>query len=466
MKHISYSKYMKNLTQGNETSVIIAFALPMLIGNIFQQLYSTVDSLIVGNFVGKEALAAVGISFPIIFLMLGLLMGLTMGTNVLIAQFFGANLLDKVKKSIINGFIIMVVLSLLITFLGLIFAKSILILLNTPSEILESAQSYLKITFIGCFTIFGYNTVASILRGLGDSKTPLYLLIVSTIINIVLDLWFVLSFKWGVQGVAWATVIAQGVSFIAGLIYIFRKLTWLRFGFTELRIEPDIFSKTLQIGIPTGIQQSLVALGMMVMTRIVNGFGTVPIAAFTVASRLDGFASMPALNLSQAMTSFTGQNMGAGKTERVHRGYRASLTIGTGISIIVGMIVLIFSKQLMGFFTPDAEVARVGAQYLIVVGATYTLFSTMFINNGVLRGAGDSFIPMINTLLALWVVRIPCALLFSRTLHLGITGVWLSVPAGWLMGAVYSTIYYRSGRWKRKALVQSENQQKIITEEA
>lgn len=455
---------MKNLTQGDEISVIIAFALPMLIGNIFQQLYSTVDSLIVGNFVGKEALAAVGISFPVIFLMLGMLMGLTMGTNVLIAQFFGAGFHDKVKKSIINGFIIMVVLSLIITILGLIFTKTILLLLNTPLEILEPAQSYLKITFIGCFTIFGYNTVASILRGLGDSKTPLYLLIVSTIINIFLDLWFVISFKWGVMGVAWATVIAQSVSFVAGLIYIFRKLTWLRFKFTELHIDADIFSKTLQIGIPTGIQQSLVALGMMVMTRIVNGFGTVPIAAFTVASRLDGFASMPALNLSQAMTSFTGQNMGAGKTERVHRGYRASLTIGTIISIAVGIIVMIFSKQLMGFFTPDADVASVGAQYLIVVGATYTLFSTMFINNGVLRGAGDSFIPMINTLLALWVVRIPCAILFSQTLELGILGVWLSVPAGWLMGAVYSTLYYRSGRWKRKALVHHTEQQEAITE--
>ena len=464
MRYIGYSNYMKNLTQGNETSVIITFALPMLIGNIFQQLYSTVDSLIVGNFVGKEALAAVGISFPVLFLMLGLLMGLTIGTNVLIAQFFGASLHDKVKKSIINGFIIMVVLSLIITILGLIFTKTILVLLNTPPEILEPAQSYLKITFIGCFTIFGYNTVASILRGLGDSKTPLFLLIVSTIINIILDLWFVLSFKWGVKGVAWATVIAQGVSFVAGLIYIFRKLTWLRFKFNELHIDADIFSKTLQIGIPTGIQQSLVALGLMAMTRIVNGFGTVPIAAFTVASRLDGFASMPALNLSQAMTSFTGQNIGAGKIERVHRGYRAALTIGTSISITVGIIVMVFSKQLMGFFTPDADVASVGAQYLIVVGATYTLFSTMFINNGVLRGAGDSFIPMINTLLALWVVRIPCALFFSRTLQLGIPGIWLSVPAGWLMGAVFSTLYYRSGRWKRKALVHHTEQQKIMPE--
>lgn len=455
---------MKNLTIGDETSVIIAFALPMLIGNIFQQFYSTVDSLIVGNFIGKEALAAVGISFPVIFLMLGLLMGLTMGTNVLIAQFFGAGLHDKVKISILNGFIIMFVLSLTITGIGMMSTETILVFLNTPTEIFESAQSYLKITFIGCFTIFGYNTVASILRGLGDSKTPLLLLIISTIINIILDLWFVLSFKWGVKGVAWATVIAQGISFAAGLIYIFRKLTWLKFKFRELRIEKDIFSKTLQIGIPTGIQQSLVALGMMVMTRIVNGFGTVPIAAFTVASRLDGFASMPALNLSQAMTSFTGQNMGAGKTERVHKGYRASLTIGTIISLAVGVIVMVFSKQLMSFFTPDVGVVRVGAQYLIIVGASYTLFSTMFINNGVLRGAGDSFIPMINTLLALWVVRIPCALFFSQTLRLGITGVWLSVPAGWLMGTIYSTLYYRSGRWKRKALVHIDKQQEVITE--
>lgn len=446
---------MKNLTQGDETSVIIAFALPMLIGNIFQQLYSTIDSLIVGNFVGKEALAAVGISFPVIFLTLGMLIGLTMGTNVLIAQFFGAGLKDKVKKSIINGFIIMVVLSIIITIVGTIFTKAILAILNTPDEIFELASTYLRITFIGCFTIFGYNTVASILRGLGDSRTPLRLLIISTVINISLDLIFVLKYKWGVSGVAWATFIAQGFSFIAGLLYIFIKLDWLRFSFKELRIDSVIFSKTLTIGLPTALQQSLVALGMMVMMRIVNGFGTIPIAAFTVASRLDGFASMPALNLSQAMTSFTGQNMGAGKTERVHRGYIASLKTGTLISVAVGAIVMIFSKQLMEFFTPNTDVATVGARYLIIVGSTYTLLSTMFINNGVLRGAGDSFIPMINTLLALWVVRIPCAVIFSQTLSLGITGVWLSVPAGWLIGAVFSTLYYRSGRWKRKALVKT-----------
>ncbi len=445
---------MRNLTEGNETSVILSFALPMLIGNIFQQLYSTIDSVVVGNFVGKEALAAVGISFPVVFLMLGLLMGLTLGTNVLIAQFFGAGNREKIKKSVINGYIIMVVMSLAVTALGVLFHRAILRALGTPDEIFELAASYLLITFLGSITIFGYNTVSSILRGLGDSKTPLYLLIISSVINIFLDLWFVLQFKLGVVGVAWATVIAQGISFAAGLAYIEVKLKWLRFGLCEVRIDREIFAATLRIGIPTGLQQSLVALGIMVMTRIVNGFGTVPIAGFAVASRLDSFASMPALNLSQAMTSFTGQNMGAGKTERVHKGYLSALKLGSAISIVVGAIVIAFSKQLMGIFTPDTEVIQAGAQYLVIVGSTYVLFSIMFINNGVIRGAGDSFIPMINTLLALWIVRIPCALIFANTMKLGITGVWLSIPAGWLMGAAFSTIYYRSGRWKRKAIVQ------------
>ncbi|MBN2873792.1 MAG: MATE family efflux transporter, partial [Spirochaetales bacterium] len=269
------------------------------------------------------------------------------------------------------------------------------------------------------------------------------------------DLLFVVGFGWGVPGVAWATVIAQGLSFAGGLLYLSTRNELVRLRFGNLLFDREIFGHGLRIGLPTGIQQTMVSLGMMALMRIVNGFGTTTIAAYAVASRLDSFAAMPAMNLSQAMSTFTGQNMGAGKTERVKRGHLSAVLVGAGISLLVGAAVLLFGDSLMRLFTADPEIISTGAAYLAIVGSTYILFSTMFINNGVMRGAGDAFIPMINTLLALWVVRIPCAILFSGPLGMGTNGIWWSIPAGWTMGAIFSTWYYLGGRWKRKAVVRA-----------
>ncbi len=444
---------MKDLTQGGETRVIISFALPMLIGNVFQQFYSMVDSIVVGKFVGKEALAAVGTSFPVIFLMVALLMGLTMGTSVLISQYFGAKDREKIRSAVNTGYIILFWAGIAISVIGVIATDSILRLLKVPADVFADASTYLRIIFSGMITMFGYNAISAILRGLGDSKTPLYLLIVASAINVVLDLLFVVVFHWGVAGVAWATVIAQAVSFIAGVVYANTKNELIRLELKSLKFDPDMFRLSLKIGLPTGVHQVMVSLGMMALARIVNGFGTPTIAAFAAASRLDSFASMPAMNLGQAISTFTGQNMGAGKTDRVKRGHRSAVLAGALISAAVGAIVMLFGKPLMGLFAGDAEVIAIGARYLFIVGATYVLFSTMFINNGVMRGAGDAFIPMINTLLALWLVRIPVALLLSGPLGMGTDGLWWSVPSGWLMGAVFSTWYYLGGRWKRKAVV-------------
>jgi putative MATE family efflux protein len=242
---------------------------------------------------------------------------------------------------------------------------------------------------------------------------------------------------------------------LGGLLWVNKKNRLVSLDVKNLVFDKEIFKHSLRIGLPTGIQQTMVSLGMMALTRIVNDHGTTTIAAFSAASRLDSLASMPAMNLSQAISTFTGQNMGAGKTERVQRGHMSAVIVGGAISIAVGATVIIFGKPLMGMFTRDAEVMATGARYLTIVGATYVLFSTMFINNGVMRGAGDAFIPMINTILALWVVRIPCAILFSVYLGMGADGIWWSVPAGWLMGATFSTWYYLGGRWKRKAVVKA-----------
>ncbi len=448
-----YSASMRDLTQGNETKVIVAFALPMLIGNVFQQFYTMVDSIIVGNFVGTQALAAVGIAFPVIFLMISLIMGLTMGTMVLVAQYFGAKDFVKVRAAVDTGYIILFWAGLLMSIVGVLSTDVILLLLKVPADVFADASAYLRIIFTGLLGMFGYNAISAILRGLGDSKTPLYLLIAASIANVALDLLFVVGFKWGAAGAAWATVIAQGLSFIGGMVYLNTRNEYVRFDLKTLRFEREIFKQSLRIGLPTGVQQTLVSLGMMALTRIVNGFGTTAIAAYAAASRLDSFASMPAMNLSQALSTFTGQNMGAGKTERVKKGHWSAIVLGGAISLAVGGSVVLFGPALMGLFTKDAAVIALGARYLLIVGATYLLFSTMFINNGVMRGAGDAFIPMINTLLALWLVRIPLALLFSGPLGMGTDGIWWSVPAGWLMGTVFSTWYYLGGRWKRKAVI-------------
>lgn len=443
---------MKDLTQGNETKAIILFALPMLLGNVFQQFYNMVDSFVVGRFVGTTALAAVGTSFPVMFLMIALVMGLTMGTMVIVAQFYGAKDNAKVRAAVDTGYIILFWSGLGMSIVGVLATGPILGLLKVPEEIRPEAATYLRIIFAGMLPMFGYNGIAAILRGLGDSKTPLYLLIAATLVNVVLDLLFVVAFGWGVAGVAWATVISQGLSFLGGLVLL-SKNELVRLSPKELRFDKEIFVQSVRIGLPSGIQQTLVAAGMMALSRIVNGFGAPTMAAFAAAGRLDSFAMMPAMNLSQAVSTFVGQNMGAGKTERVKRGHWSAILVGAGISLATSALVILGGRPLMGIFTTDPAVIEIGRSYLFIVGLFYILFSTMFINNGVLRGAGDAMIPMLNTILALWVVRIPCAILFAGPLGMGSDGIWWSVPAGWLMGAVFSTIYYKSGRWKRKALV-------------
>ncbi len=444
---------MKDLTKGNETKQLIDFAIPMLLGNIFQQFYNMVDSFVVGRFLGTTALAAVGTSFPIIFFMIALILGVTMGSSVLISQFFGAKDESNLKKVISTSYIFLFVAGLGLTFIGVFSTDFILRLLAVPDEIMPEASAYLRITFLGMLATFGYNAVAAMLRGLGDSKTPLYVLIASTLINVVLDLVFVVVFKWGVAGAAWATIISQAISFIGALVILDKRNQYARLDFANLKWDRAIFAQILRIGLPTGIQQTLVSVGMMVLSRIVNEFGPNAMAAYTAASRIDSFAMMPAMNLGQAVTTFAGQNIGAGKTERVRRGHLSAIAVNTAISLAMTLCVVLFGRPLMGIFSTDPAVVAIGAEYLLIVGIFYVVFGIMFINNGVMRGAGDVFIPMISSLLALWIVRVPCALLFTRVFHMGTDGIWWSIPAGWAVGFVFSSWYYLSGRWKNKSIV-------------
>ncbi|MEI6124331.1 MAG: MATE family efflux transporter [Bacteroidota bacterium] len=441
---------MKDLTVGKESKVILIFALPMLLGNVFQQLYNIVDSIIVGNYIGKEALAAVGASFPVIFVLISLVIGVAMGSTIIISQYFGAKDFVNVKKAIDSLLIFLFFASILITIIGLVFSEDIFRLMDLPESIIPDAVTFFDITLYGLIFGFGYNAISSILRGLGDSKTPLYFLIIATVLNVILVILFVKVFGWGIKGSAIATVIAQAVSFFLGVIYLNKYHDVIKFSFTNIKFDKTIFMKSLKIGIPSGLQQTFVALGMMALLRFVNGFGTNTIAAYTVAGRIDSFAMLPAMNFSMALSTFVGQNMGAGKLERVKKGYRASLLMTAGISIVFTFVAIFFGSEIMSLFNHDAEVIHIGHSYLVIVCSFYIVFSSMFVTQAVIRGAGDTLIPMFITLFSLWILRIPFAYILSELY--GSKGIWWSIPIAWAFGMIASGVYYYTGRWKTKVV--------------
>jgi putative MATE family efflux protein len=441
---------MKDLTEGHEGRLIWDFTLPMLAGNVLQQSYNVVDSIIVGRAIGKSALAAVGASFPILFLLISLIIGATMGFSILISQFFGAKDMARVRRTIDTSYIFLFIASLAMTAAGLLFSESILRLLNTPAEILPQALTFLHITFGGLVFLFGYGSVSAILRGLGDSKTPLYILVCSTLLNAGLAAFFVIGLGWGIAGSAWATLLAQGLSFAGAAVYLNRTHPVLKFRLRGLEFDRAIFKKALAIGLPSGVQQMLAAGGMMVLTRLVNGFGTDAMAGYTAAGRVDTFAVMPAMSLSAAISTFVGQNIGAGRMERVRKGLKAALLISAATSLLTTLAVVVFGWHLIAMFNPDPAVVAVGARYLLIAGGFYIVFSSMFVVNGALRGAGDTFVPMLVTVLALWVIRVPVSTVLAG--RIGLDGIWWGAPVAWCAGLAFSAGYFVTGRWERLAV--------------
>jgi len=453
---------MKDLTTGNEGKLILKFAIPMLLGNIFQQLYSVIDSIVVGKFVGTNALAAVGTSGPVIFLLISFMIGITMGFTVVISQYFGAKDLSKVQKAINTMYIFLFFLSLVMSVVGILLSGYIFRMINLDPKIIPQAQVFLNIFFGGLVFLFGYNGTSAILRGLGDSKTPLYFLMGSVAINIVLDLVFVVVFHWGVAGVAYATVISEALVFIVQILYLNKYHKIVKFTFRGLKFDYPIFLKSIKIGLPTGFQQTFVAIGMVALYWVVNRFGINANAAYSVAGRIDNFAAMPAMSFAIALSTFVGQNLGANKPERVKAGLKATFFMTSVVTITISAFILFFARGLMRMFTNDEAVVELGHGYLVVIGIFYFLFSCMFVINGVLRGAGDTLIPMFISLFSLWIIRIPVAVLLSNIPSIGVHGIWYSIPVGWFAGLIVYYLYYRLGRWKKKAIVKYDSQGKMI----
>lgn len=467
---------MRDLTSGHVGIQILKFSAPMILGNIFQQAYQVIDGIIVGKLLGVNALAAVGASFPIIFALISFVIGIASGGTIIISQYFGAKDYKNVRKAVDTIYIFIFLASIIIMTLGISFSRQMFMLIGLPEALIPQAMAYLDTFLLGTILMFGFNGTSAILRGLGDSVTPLIFLVISAIVNIGLVYVFIKFFGWGIQGAALATVVAQGGAFLSAILYLNKTHKLVRLKIKELTFDWAIFRKSIQIGLPSGLQQTFVSFGMVALVSIVNGFGVNVIAAYTIVGRIDNLAMLPAMNFGQALSAFVGQNMGARKISRVRTGLIATLLISAGISLIISAIVLLFRVPLMQLFTSDAVVIAIGAKYILIVGASYFVFSIMFSLTGVLRGAGDTLIPMFITLFSLWAVRIPLASLFSGRFYeltckwgfslnlpeivkgkLGETGIWWSIPVAWLLGAIFSFWYYRRGNWKNKVVVKMEN---------
>ncbi len=447
---------MNDLTQGKEGTQILKFAIPMLIGNVFQQFYNIIDSVVVGKYVGSVALAAVGASFPILFTLSALVGGITIGGSVLISQYFGAKNYEKIKVTSDTLQIFLLVSSFVLSILFFAISRPLFKFLSIPDEVLPDAVRYFDIviltTTIPMFALFG---MSAILRGVGNSKTPVFFVVISLIINIILDLVFVLVFDWGVDGVAWATAIASILSWVALWYHLNKKEnTMIRFNlnYKKWQFDWENFRLSLRIGLPSGIQQTLVGLGSMALLSIVSPYGVATLAAYTAAGRVDMFVSMPAMNLAAALSSFVGQNLGAERFDRIRNGLWATLKYSTIICIVLSLVVVVFGEEIMNMFTEQnsehySEIIAIGKEYLLIVTSFYIVFTTMFVLNGVTRGAGATLVPMLITTLSLWVIRIPLAYLLSH--YFGSTGIWWSIPIGWLAGCVGAILYYNSGLWKK-----------------
>ena len=442
---------VKDLTTGSVLKRIGLFAIPMVLGNLFQQLYNIVDSIIIGNYLGKQALAAVGASFPLIFILISLVIGFGAGASILVSQYFGAKKIDDVKRTIETLYIVLFSSAILISIAGYFLVDDLFRLINLPEDVLPFASTYLKIFLFGMFFFFGFNGTSAILRGIGDSKTPLYFLILSTLFNIVFDLLFVVVFKWGIASVAYATILSQAGAFITAILYLNRTHPVVTLHFFKLRFKKEIFKKILKVGLPSGLQNTIVAVGIFALIWIVNAFGTDVIAAYTIAMRIEALASMPAMSFGVALAAFVGQNVGAGKIDRVYRGVYATMALTVSISVIISTIALLFPDFLISVFTNDATVIAIGVSYLKTVAWFFFIFSILFVYNGALRGAGDVVVPMFITLIALWLVRIPASYFLS--LRAGYVGIWYGSPIGWFVGMSLSLSYFYTGRWKRKKLV-------------
>ena len=447
-----------DLTQGTPWKGILQFTFPMIVGNVAQQLYSTVDSIVVGWYVGDNALAAIGSAMPLLNMLLVLFVGVSAGVNIMVSQYFGAKNREGLSYSIGNGLTVTAIACLILMLIAAPLMKPVLAMLNTPETILQDCYEYLMISIIGIAGMAYYNILSGIIRGMGDSVSVLIYLFVATAINIALDIWFV-SFM-GVAGVALATVIAQGISSVLCII----KLAGMRedFDFGKKFFAPKAkYVKTMiRLGLPSGLTQAIMSSAMIVVQSLTNQFGEQFIAANVVIMRVDGFAMMPNLSFGMAMTTYAGQNVGAGQYDRVIKGAKQGTLLAVLFSTVITGIILLFGKGLMGVFTDTKELVDLSYSLMQILAIGYIAVAVNQSLSGVMRGAGDTVTPMWISLVSTILIRVPLAYglcYLTRTPELPIGRqecIQISLVASWVLGAIVTVIFYRLGNWKKKAIKQ------------
>lgn len=437
-----------DMTVGSPIKHLLAFTIPLFFGYMFQQIYNMTDSVIVGRFVSDDALAATGSCGSLNFLFVSLAMGLANGVGIIVSQFFGAGKHGEIKKTIANAFYVLCSAAILATTVCMIVAKPLLRLLSTPDSILNDAALYLATTSAGILFIALYNMVAAILRALGDSKTPLIFLIISAFLNVFMDLFFVLFLGLGVFGVAFATVVAQFISALISLTYAFKKVSYFSLTKEAFRPEKRIILHIFRLGIPMALQSSMISVSLIILQRVVNTFGTTVMSAYTITGRIDNLVSQLYASLSMALTTYAGQNKGAGKNDRISQGIKAGFLIIFVYNLIVIPICFFFSPQISSLFVLSEEVIGFSERGMKITSICYFFLAAIYVPRGTLNGCGDAAFSMINGITEV-ACRIIFAHLFTALPFLGVYGIWWAAGATWFVTSIVCLIRYLTGRWKK-----------------
>ncbi len=441
---------LRDMTAGPPAGHLFAFALPLLAGSFLQQFYNMVDAWVVGRYVGDGALAAVGVGFPVLFLFSSLFLGLSSGGTVVIAQHYGAGDWAKVRSAVSTIYKSFLLSIVPVTAAAVALVGPMLYLLRVEPGAYEDSRTYLLLVCLGLVGSIGYSLNAGILGGLGNSRSTLLFLLTATGLNIALDFLFVAGFRWGVFGAALATILAQAASWLLGLVYLLRRYPELELHLFHLQLDGKLLGQILGIGLPAGLQMSLVALGSMVVMSRVNGFGKEFAAGYNVGLRMDQMAFLPIQSLAQAVTAFVGQNMGARKPERARQGVRIVVCSAVVWAMLMAAVLMPLAPVLVGAFSRTPEVILGGTAYLRDVMPFYLFFAVLFCLNNAMRGAGDSVFPLVNVLFSLILIRVPAVYFLAD--HLGREAMFLGFGVGWCFGFVLSVLRYRSGKWLHHSL--------------
>lgn len=441
-----------DMTEGKETGHIVRFALPLLAGNLLQQLYNVVDTMIVGRYLGDDALAAVGATSSITYLFYTLCTGLAIGAGVMLSQYFGAGHMDDMKLAIFNSAMVTLLFGIAISVVSVCLARPALLMLKTPDKLLDTSVRYMRIACAGTIAVAVYNWINSVMRSLGDSKTPLIFLGVASVLNVVLDLVFVVGLDAGVEGAAAATIIAQAVSAAASIIYAFAHNQDIQLEKRHMKIDGHMMFRCISTGFPIAVQNGTISVSMVAIQGVTNSFGETVMAAYTVSMRIEQFVQQPLASLNAAVSTFTGQNAGAGKRERMVKGLHVGLKISSVFAIIVCVLFALFGKNITGWFVTGEKVIGISARALFMTSCCYIFLGAIHVTRGFLNGAGDTGYAIINGMVEV-VCRIGLSVVLTRIAFIGYWGIWWTTCFTWFATAVISVFRYKQGKWTAKGIV-------------